>query len=154
MAVFCVTCICFFFHVFLCVLVLKHLRKTGTNFVTFPTVLRPFLCILLHHHHHHLGSKAWLKPWPPQEAESPLRDSVMRGNVGKEMTEYRGCYLMWEVLAILQTNDDKYCPEPACQTQLFGKSMVHVTCTHHMCYCAMQSLVEISCRTVIPSVQE
>jgi hypothetical protein len=88
MAIFSFTCICFFFHVFLCVLVLKHPLKTGTNFATFPTVLRPFLCIF----HHHLGSKARLGPWPPQVAESPLRGSVIKGNVGEEMTEFRGCY--------------------------------------------------------------
>lgn len=78
----------------------------------------------------------------------------MGGNVGEEMTEVRGCYLMREVLAVLQTNDDKYCPEPACQTQLFRKLMVHVTCTQYMCYRVKQRIVEISCRTVIPSVEE
>jgi hypothetical protein len=78
----------------------------------------------------------------------------MRGNVGEEMTEVRGCYLMREVLAVLQTNDDKYCLEPACQTQLFRKPIVHVTCTQYMCYRVKQRIVEISCRTVIPSVEE
>lgn len=80
-AFFSVTFICFFFYIFLFVVVLKHPRTTGTNFATFSTVMRPFfvfsIIILARKHDQGLGLL-----WSPNLDFATLLCCEMKGGNG------------------------------------------------------------------------